>query len=264
MKIIALVENTTDCGMKTAHGLSLYIETEMHRLLFDLGPDNTIFENAEKLHVDLKAVDTVILSHGHNDHGGALAGFLNYNPTAKVYVQRSAFEPHFSRLPSVTTDIGLDRSLADDPRVILLDGDTVLDSELQLFTVPFSEAHRSNANDVIYDEHGLDHFKHEQHLIISGSRNALIMGCGHTGIINILEKAEAYKPGICVGGFHLFIPSTGQVAPEEHLREVADELKKHSETDFYTCHCTGTEAYEYLSSRVSNLHYLHCGDCVTR
>ena len=40
-------------GMKTAHGLSFYVETGEHKLLFDVGPDHTIFENAEKKGIDL-------------------------------------------------------------------------------------------------------------------------------------------------------------------------------------------------------------------
>ena len=71
MKITALVENRTNTGMKTAHGLALFIETGKHKLLFDLGPDETLFENAKRKGVDLSAVDTVIISHGHRDHGGA-------------------------------------------------------------------------------------------------------------------------------------------------------------------------------------------------
>ena len=82
MKITALVENTSDCGLKAVHGLSFYIETRLHRLLFDLGPDGTLFHNAARLGIDLAAVDTVVLSHGHYDHGGALKRFLALNSSA--------------------------------------------------------------------------------------------------------------------------------------------------------------------------------------
>ena len=79
MVITSLVENTTKSGLKAKHGLSLYIETKLHRILFDLGPDETLFENAEKKKIDLTSVDTVIISHGHYDHGGALGKFLKIN-----------------------------------------------------------------------------------------------------------------------------------------------------------------------------------------
>ena len=54
MRICSLVENTSNCGMRTAHGLSLYIETRNHHVLFDVGQDETIFENARKMNVQLE------------------------------------------------------------------------------------------------------------------------------------------------------------------------------------------------------------------
>ena len=46
MKIISLVENRTKSDCKAKHGLSLYIETKTHKILFDLGSDDTLFDNA--------------------------------------------------------------------------------------------------------------------------------------------------------------------------------------------------------------------------
>ena len=67
MRITSLVENTTKSELKTKHGLSLYIETKSHKILFDLGSDSTLFENAMKRNIDISKVDTVIISHGHFD-----------------------------------------------------------------------------------------------------------------------------------------------------------------------------------------------------
>ena len=63
MKITCLVENHAKGDFKPRHGLSLYIETKQHKILFDLGPDETLLENAERLRINLAQVDTVILSH---------------------------------------------------------------------------------------------------------------------------------------------------------------------------------------------------------
>ena len=59
MKIISLVENQTSMGMKTAHGLSFYVETGEHKLLFDVGPDHTIFENADSQTVMAEIVSSM-------------------------------------------------------------------------------------------------------------------------------------------------------------------------------------------------------------
>jgi len=261
MKIQTLVENTTVSGAVTAHGLALYIETPAHRLLFDLGPDDTLFINAQAKDIDLSAVDTVIISHGHYDHGGALEKFLSVNTHAKIYVQRGAFLPHFRVMNGEWKYNGIDRALAEHPQVCLLDGDTEIDKELSLYTVVGQEKNRSEANNVLYEVDAPDRFVHEQSLILrTEGKTALIMGCGHTGIINILEKTADVRPNICVGGYHLMNPTTGKCVRRELLDAVAAKLAEYPETTFYTCHCTGQEAYRYLSSRLPNMRYLACGD----
>ncbi len=263
MKITALVENKSRDGLAAVHGLSLYIETRRHRILFDLGPDGTLFRNAEARGIDLAKVDTVILSHGHQDHGGALKKFLAINHAAKVYVQRTAFEPHYGRVLFIKAPVGLDAALKDHPQVVLLDGDALLDEELSLFTVPQGGKCWSSANDILWDACGRDRFLHEQNLVIrEEGRAALIMGCGHTGVVNILEKADC-TPQVCVGGFHLYDPVSRRTAAPELLDAIAAELAHYPDTQFHTCHCTGEKAYRYLASKLPQMHYLACGGEVT-
>ncbi|MCL1829745.1 MAG: MBL fold metallo-hydrolase [Oscillospiraceae bacterium] len=261
MKITALAENRSDRGLKTVHGLSLYIETEKHKLLFDVGPDYTLFENGASLGIDLSETDVVILSHGHRDHGGELGRFLEINHGAIVYAQRKAFENHSSKMFFKKADIGVDARLQTHPRVILSDGDYEIDDELKLFTVPETGKYRSDANKSLYTDTGKDDFSHEQNLMITGETNVLIMGCGHAGIVNILDKAAAYKPRFCVGGWHLQNPVTKKTVNKKLLSGIAGELAKH-EINFYTCHCTGTKAYDYFSGRLPDIHYLSCGETI--
>lgn len=262
MKITALVENKSNCELTPVHGLALYIETERHKLLFDLGPDNTLVKNAEKRGIDLGQVDTVVISHGHFDHGGAMAAFLEVNHTAKIYVQRRAFEKHFSKsLGFIKVQVGLDRKLMEHPQVALVDGEYRIDEELLLFTVADTSKCHSTANDTLYDENGRDQFAHEQNLVVFGEKNALIMGCGHCGVVNILEQARKYRPCVCVGGYHLIVPVTKRSVPREILEEISGELKRY-DMDFYTCHCTGEEAFQYLAGRVPRMRYLSCGESI--
>lgn len=262
MIITALVENTSKSELKSKHGLSLYIKTRNHKILFDLGPDNTLFDNAAKRNIDLSKIDTVVISHGHSDHGGALRKFLAVNPTAKIYIQRKAFEPHYSKTSFLKFPIGLDKSLETNPQIVLADGDYKIDEELTLFTVDKRNKCYSPANDALYAKNGRDDFSHEQNLIISENQVAVIMGCGHSGIINIMDKAKTYQPAFCVGGFHLFNPITKKTVPLNLLDEVARELQAYNQTQFYTCHCTGKIAYDYLSKQLPNLSYISCGDSI--
>ena len=262
MKITALVENQSTCDLKPVHGLALYIETKKHKILFDLGPDDTIFENAKKKGISLSDVDVVILSHGHMDHGGALEHFLRVNTTAKIYAQKRVFEPHYSKFVFLKINVGIQEKLKDNPRVVLLDGDYQIDSELSLFVVPQTDKCYSSANDLLYTRDGKDNFTHEQNLIIRENRTALIMGCGHAGVVNILEKAKSFEPKICVGGYHLFNPLTKRTVSKTLLNEIANELSCYPDMLFYTCHCTGKKAYDYFHQRMKNMNYLSCGETI--
>ena len=259
MKIITLVENTSDGAFRSVHGLSFYIETKEHKILFDLGPDSTVFENAKKKNIDLGSVDTVIISHGHNDHGGALKEFLELNNHAKIYVQRSAFDKYYAKVLFLKIRIGLDASLKDNPNVILVDGNYKIDSELYLFTADTKGRFRSEANDNLYSTDGKDAFSHEQSLLITENKNVLIMGCGHSGVVNILEKLDAH-PDYCLGGFHLYNPANKKTVSDSQLSFVSDELTAYDDVAFYTCHCTGQKAFDYLSFEHKNIKYIACGD----
>ena len=87
MKIWTLMENSACQGdLAAEHGLSLYVETNGKKILFDAGQSAAFADNAEKLGVDLAQVDLVVLSHGHYDHSGGLRRFLEINDHAEIYV----------------------------------------------------------------------------------------------------------------------------------------------------------------------------------
>ncbi len=260
MQVTVLVENQPLEGFQGTHGLSLHIALPGRSILFDVGPDETLFSNAAKHGINLKAVDTVIISHGHYDHGGALAAFLAINGSAQVYIQRSAFRLHESRTLPPWRNIGLDLKLMSHPQVHLLDGDTAIDNTLSLFTVPDGSLCPSTANSNLYEEGAPDAFGHEQNLLIrSEGGNVLLMGCCHTGVVNILRKAEPMQPKACIGGFHLYSPARDETVAESLLEQIAAHLSKYPDIRFYTGHCTGQTACSYLAARLPRLSYLHCG-----
>ena len=62
---------------------------------FDTGASDLFIRNARLLHIDLREVDYLILSHGHSDHTGGLRHFLELNTIATVVCKRSIFSPKF-------------------------------------------------------------------------------------------------------------------------------------------------------------------------
>ena len=133
MKITVLMENTAVSERYLCrHGLSLYIETQRHKVLFDMGPDASFLENAKRLGVDISQVDVAFLSHGHYDHGGGLSAFLQENSRADVHVQAGVFGKYYAHdaHPKRIRYIGLDSALRDHSRLVVHRGGYRLDEEL--------------------------------------------------------------------------------------------------------------------------------------
>ena len=269
MKIIALVENTTeDKALKPKHGLSVYIETLKHKILFDLGPDDAFIHNAHKLGIDLTEVDTVVISHGHFDHGGALADFLRVNNKAKIYIHRLAFEPHYIKVLFFKVYIGLNKKLTVNNRFILIDDITKIDDELFVFS-DVKGKFSTRSNNVLLKKtvngYVKDDFSHEQNLIVtSEDKSVLLSGCSHKGIANILCTAKKHQPKIqaVFGGFHLYNPATKSTEPPELVQHLASELSAY-DVVFYTGHCTGSKAFAIMHDNLGDtLQYFSTGTIV--
>ena len=259
MKIKTLIENTSiSPQLHTEAGLSMYVETANHKILFDTGMTGNFVENAEKMGVDLKAVDLVVISHGHDDHGGGLKRFLEINHTAPVYINRHAFRPFYAR---ETKDLSLEMDLKDHPQVILTDDRLELGEGLELFTCNgFTRKHKMGhfgLSTLSEGVHVPDDFRHEQYLLITeGDKKVLFSGCSHKGILNIMEWVQC---DVLLGGFHFMLMAVEGEGRVE-LENAGKQLLTHP-TTYYTCHCTGLKQYEVLKSVMGErLKYTATGD----
>lgn len=267
MKIVSLVDNIKKEDLGAEHGLSFYIETKKHKLLFDLGASDLFLKNAEKLGVDIKQVDTVVISHGHDDHGGGLKTFLNINDTAKVYISSLAFGNYYSEKEGNYEYIGLDQNLKDNNRLYFINGFYKIDEELTLFSKvdSVSEKFASNKNlkKKENDKYTEDDFLHEVNLILTEEdKKMLIAGCSHTGIDNIINKFYYFDgsfPKAVFGGLHLM-----KFKKEEDKEAAFSRIQKIaliSSSSFYTCHCTGEENYLKLKTILKDqIEYLYSGE----
>ena len=148
-------------------GFSCLVEAFGKKILFDTGTDGSILiGNMEKLDIDPEEIDEIFISHGHWDHMGGLSDFLVIN-NAKTYVPASCQKPVYAL------------EVIEVKKPVKIEENIFSTGELQ----------------------GI-----EQSLVVKTDRGlAVIAGCSHPGVGNILEAASGFgKPVILIGGLHGF------------------------------------------------------------
>ena len=250
MRIVTLMENTS-CreDLCFEHGLSLYLETGSHKILFDAGQSAAFADNAQILGVNLGEAELAVLSHGHYDHSGGMGRFLEINENAPLYVSKWAFEPHYE---SDGRYVGVDPALQGNPAIRYVAEETELAEGITLFRLPIDPMDTAG---LLVEENGVrkpDDFRHEQYLLVEeAGKRILISGCSHKGILNIMD---AFRPDILIGGFHFM-----KIMDEETLAAAAKKLLAY-DTVYYTGHCTGQKQYDYLKTIMGDkLHYISTG-----
>ncbi|HMK54562.1 MAG TPA: MBL fold metallo-hydrolase [Methanobacteriaceae archaeon] len=274
IKIVCLVENQSNNeGFESEHGLSLLIEMDSKKILFDTGASDLFLENAKKMDIKLDEVDLVVVSHGHNDHGGGLGTFFEVNNKSRVFMAKGADKKHFKIFNSIRTDISLDSTILElqQDRIIFLDESKELIPDLHILTRVKRIYPLPQGNQVLFEEYGdefvRDKFNHELIMIIDTPSGLLVFtGCSHSGILNMINFVTDKFPERFIravfGGFHLMIPPDidSLSGTREEVEELGMKLLQLPIGTIYTGHCTGNRAYTILNEIMGDkIQYLSTG-----
>jgi len=249
------------------HAISLiitaFVDGKSHRIILDAGcspealPHNIDFGN-----VDLNGITDVVISHGHEDHMGALPQLLSRIPnSAKVYAHPTAFfSPRFylADAGDLLREPVFEKEWITSARAELVEtpGPTVIGDGLFLITgeIPrknnFERALPGSLMEV--DGHLVpDNILDDQAVIILLKEHGLMVltGCAHAGVINTVDYARQLT-GIdrvyaVMGGFHLSgEPFQGALEPTlKALRKIDPKV-------LVPMHCTGIEAKSMFYSKM--------------
>lgn len=268
MRVVTLVENeSVENNLKSAHGLSFYIEHGEKKILFDIGPGKQYLQNAKTLGIDIAEIDFCVISHGHFDHGKRIDSFLRANKKANVYISKHAFaELYKKKRRTKYIEIGIKKPLFSK-RIIEIEEDTMLENGIKLYTkVPYRQ--QIIGDDSLFVKTGngykTDTFNHEIYMVLTEEKsNVLFTGCSHKGLENIIdtiEKNEEKPFTAVVGGFHLSHYDSGNLRELMYIEKLSAKLMSKPDVEYYTGHCTGDEAYlELKNTMKASLHRFKAG-----
>ena len=261
MKLTVLIDNLPGApGLVNEFGLSIFLEANGRKVLFDTGTTGMFIGNARKLGVDLQAVDLAILSHGHYDHGGGLESFFYANATAPLFLRTTADADHYRDLSPGKHYIGLDKKMleANRQRLRWVNEDTEIAPGFHIITsIPSSEFRPDTSARLLVkkgEEYLPDTFTHELALAVKEDDGVtLITGCGHLGVLNMLAAARARFPKekikAVIGGFHLIGDSDklSMAVSKETVQAIARRFGELGANKVISGHCTGKEASALLA-----------------
>lgn len=260
------------CLCCAAHGLSCLVTAYRgdvaHTVLFDTGPEEYAFErNVTRLGADLGKVESIVLSHGHWDHAGAMLLALgmirsrNGGKAVPFFAHPGMFRSRAVRLPNGSVrpmeDIPSREDLATfgaeviatkEPQVPL-DDMFFVSGEIPRVTgyergypgqVRLADDGETwEADELLLDERFLA-------VNVAGKGLVVLSACSHAGIVNVLTHARASFPGTplhaAMGGLHL------SGANEEIIPQTVEGLRTFDLKTIAAGHCTGWRAMTALAN----------------
>jgi 7,8-dihydropterin-6-yl-methyl-4-(beta-D-ribofuranosyl)aminobenzene 5'-phosphate synthase len=264
------ITSSARCLCCAVHGLSCLVTVHRggnsHALLFDTGPEDFAFErNVSRLGVDLGVVESIVLSHGHWDHSGAMLLALGmirgrggkaripFYAHPGMFVTRGVRQPNGSvrRMDDVPSEIelsdfGADMVVTTEPQSVL-GGLFYVSGEIPRvsgFERGYPGQVRRTAGGWEPDELLMD----ERWLAVNVAGKGLVVlsACSHAGIVNVCRHARATFPDIPIhalmGGLHLSGPN------EAIIPQTIDGLKEFGIKTIAAGHCTGWRAMTALAN----------------
>ena len=264
VKITTLSENTANFGFIGEWGLSMLVEAEGQRILFDSGMSFSALHNARLIGFDLSSIDRIIISHGHEDHTGGLREVLRLKGEVEIighpdiwdakYVKKAG-KFNFSGIPFLREELeslGARFNLTREP--VHITDQIMTTGEIPML----NEYEKLEESQLVKRDNNyiLDPMADDLALIIKTELGLIaILGCAHHGIINTLRHAQKLT-GIetvyaAIGGTHLFRAS------EERIEETIVNLKEMGVQKLGVSHCTGFKASARLAQEFEDIFFLN-------
>ena len=237
MKLTILNDNAPGDVCGSEHGLSYFIEADKS-ILFDAGSSDLFLKNAKLLNLDLNLIDTVVLSHGHWDHGNG----LEYIKDKKLITHPDSFQKKYRKKDKSYIGLPFSKEEAEQKFELITTKRPFQISEQIIFLGQIPRLNDFEAKSTSFNlEDGTDDFVLDDSALAVKTKNGLVVisGCAHSGICNIVDYAIKVT-GITkvfgvIGGFHL-------KKNDKQTQKTIEYFKTSEIQKIYPSHCTALPA----------------------
>lgn len=242
LTIRVLLENRLaahdDPALTAKAGLSLLLEDETSKVLFDTGPDGSFLKNAQRMGIKLDNLTATVLSHGHYDHCGGVpwlpegSRIICHPQLTQPRYAAISLGRHVRKIKKLSLELDYSRFRMECYRQpfaiserLLWSGEIVVNRPQSFGVLASSPL----TPDYIVDEGVL--------IYLSDHGLVIICGCGHCGVENIVRHCQNItgieRVHALIGGLHLRAASVARVW------QVRSYLHQLQVEKILACHCTG-------------------------
>ncbi len=200
-----LVDNTAKEGFGFVHGFSAVIEAD-EKILFDLGPNSLFIKNAKKMSVDLDELSTIVLSHGHWDHGDGLKCLSG----KRLITHPNSFVLRYRKESKTPVGLSMTKNEIDSKFDVKESKFPLWISEKMVFLgeIPRLNNFESQSTNFLLDDGSPDFVIDDSAIAIKSEKGLIVLsGCAHAGICNTVTYAKEVcgenRVYAVLGGFHL-------------------------------------------------------------
>ncbi|MBQ8425072.1 MAG: MBL fold metallo-hydrolase [Clostridia bacterium] len=253
--ILVLSENRSNGKLEGEFGLSLLVNFNGYKFLFDTGASDLFIRNAKAFGIDVDIMaENVIISHGHSDHTNGLKYLKN---AKRIILHPSAFKMRYSMRQRTYSGFPMSEQSLKNIHNVYKTKDTieVMPNLWYLGEIPMTVDFEKDGNfATTLDEAGqvIDKTEDDSAVVASTGKGLIILvGCGHRGICNIIEYAKKVtgqeQVYAVLGGFHM-----RGLGNKAKIDKTIEYFKKNRIRNVYLGHCVTDDVIDYFEENLTS------------